>query len=836
MNSLMQDLRFSLRQIKRSPGFMIAAVLTLALGVGANTAIFSLLDQALLRSLPVRAPEQLVVLSGTGKAWDGHSSDHGGGVEQSFSYPMYRDLRDRGTAFDGLIATAPAGVGVTRNNASNFADAEIVSGNYFSVLGVSAAQGRLMMESDDTKPGANPVVVLSHHYWQTHLGADSRAVGETISINGFPFQIIGVSAPTFQSAVWGQVPDIFVPMSMLDQVIPGRGKRLQDHTDRWMNIIGRLKPGETAQHAQVAMAPLWHALRAEELKGLGTKSQRFVDEYLTRSELLIAPGARGLSYDRESLQKPLYAVMGMALLVLLIAAVNVASLLLVRSAARVREFSLRYALGANARRVVQQLLLEGALIGVAGGTTGLLIAPMCLRALVQRLSADGSTAFSTALDARLLAFNFAVALAVSVLFSLAPAMQLLRPDIVNSLKQQTTTASGGTLTFRRLIVSLQVGLSVLLLVGSGLFVRTMQNLRHVDTGINTSHLITFHVDPQLSGYAKEKIPALHQQILDTMATLPGVQSVGATTDQELGDMGHTGDVTVEGYTAPPDEDFPIEIPYVSANFFHAMQEPVLAGRSFTEDDDATHPLVGIVNESFAKHYFTNPAAAVGRRVVGGDGKPGEYMTIVGVTRDAKHANLRDAVSPTLFSPLKQCKFAGQLYLYIRTATPPEQSFAMVRQAMKQIDPGLAVDEMRTMEEQIDTTLSNERMIELLAISFGLLATVLAGVGLYGVLAYSTAQRTREIGIRIALGSSRLGVSRLVLTDVLRLAGIGIVLAIPCSVLLARLLRSQLFGVSSADPLTLATVVVLIGMVAMIAAIVPARRASSVDPTTALRAE
>ncbi|MBB5318303.1 ABC transporter permease [Tunturibacter empetritectus] len=841
MNSFLQDLRFSLRQIRRSPGFMVTAVLTLALGVGANTAIFSLLDQALLRSLPVRSPEQLVVLSGTGKAWEGHSSNHGGGVEQSFSYPMYRDLRDKGTAvFDGLIATAPTSVGITRdvtqNRVSELVDGEVVSGNYFSVLGVKAAQGRLLTASDDTVPGGNPVAVLSYAYWQTHMGSDANVAGETISINGAPFVIAGVAAPEFQSAVWGQVPDLFVPMSMLDVVAPGKGKRLEDHTDRWMNIVGRLKPGETPQHAQMAIAPLWHALRAEELKALGSQPQRFVDEYLTRSRLLVAPGSRGLSYSRESLEKPLYAVMGMAFLVLLIAAVNVASLLLVRSAARVREFSLRYALGASARRVVQQLLLEGVLIGIVGGMAGLLIAPLCLRVLVQRLSTDGPTAFSTTLDARLLAFNFAIAVAVSVLFSLAPAVQLLRPDIVNSLKQQTTTASGGTLNFRSLVVSLQVGLSVLLLVGSGLFVRTMQNLRHVDTGINTSHLITFHVNPLLSGYAKEKIPALHQQILETMAALPGVQAVGATNDAELADTGHSGDVTVEGFTAPPDEDFRIEIPYVSANFFHAMQESVLAGRSFSEDDDAAHPLVGIVNETFAKHYFTTPAAAVGRRVVGGDGKQGEYMTIVGVTRDAKHGNLRDAASPTLFSPMKQAKSADQLYLYLRTATRPEQSFAMVRQAMKQIDPGLAVDELRTMDEQIDTTLGNERMIELLAISFGLLATMLAGVGLYGVLAFSTTQRTREIGIRIALGSTRLGVSRLVLADVLRLAGIGIVLAIPCSVLLARLLRSQLFGVSSADPLTLAGVILLIAVVAVVAAIVPARRASSVHPTTALRAE
>jgi putative ABC transport system permease protein len=815
---------------------MVTAVLTLALGVGANTAIFSLLDQALLRSLPVRAPEQLVILSAPGKMWDGHSGDNGAGVEKSFSYPMYRDLRDRGTAFDGLIATAPAQIGIARNSTSNLANAEIVSGNYFSMLGVGPEKGRVLAPTDDATPGSNPVAVVSFNYWKTHLGSDANVVGQMLSINGQPFQIIGVSAPAFQSAVWGQVPDVFVPMSMLEQIRPGRGRDLQDHKSRWMNIIGRLKPGETPERAQVMMAPLWHSLRAEELKALGTKSPRFVDDYLTRSELLVLPGSTGISYNRDGLEKPLYAVMAMAFLVLLIATVNVASLLLVRSAARVREFSLRYALGANARRVVQQLLLEGVLIGITGGAAGLVIAPMCIRVLVHRMDSDSASAFSTVLDARLLAFNFVVALAVSVFFSLAPAVQLLRPDIVNSLKQQTGTMAGGSLSFRRLIVSLQVGLSVLLLVGSGLFVRTMQNLRQVDTGFNTSHLITFHIDPLLSGYAKEKIPQLQQNVLDTMATLPGVQAVGATDDQELADNNHGGNVTVEGYNPPPDEEYDVEAPSVSAGFFHAMQVPLLAGRSFTEDDDSTHPPVAIVNESFVKHFFSSTAAAVGKRVARGDGKNPKFMTIVGVSRDAKHMTLRQEAPPTLFVPLRQTKAVDQLYLYLRTNTLPEQTFAVVRQAMKQIDPGLAVDAMRTMDDQIETTLTNERMIELLAISFGLLATMLAGVGLYGVLAYSTAQRTREIGIRMALGSSRLGVSRLVLADVLRLAGIGILVAIPCSVMLGRLLRSQLFGVSAADPLTLGAVVLLLVVVAFVAAIVPARRASSVDPTTALRVE
>jgi putative ABC transport system permease protein len=840
MHSLMQDLRFSLRQIRRSPGFMITAVLTLALGVGANTAIFSLLDQALLRALPVRDPGQLVLLSSPSKAWEGHTSDHGAGAEMSFSYPMYRDLRDRASAFDGLIATAPASVGVTRENASEMADAEVVSGNYFDVLGVPPAEGRLLTAADDAAPGANPVAVLSYNYWKTHTGSDAGVVGRTLSINGQPFQIVGVSAPSFQSAVWGQVPDLFVPMSMLDQVIPGKGKRLTDHTDRWMNIVGRLKPGETTERAQVTLAPLWHALRAEELKALGKQPKRFVDSFLTNSKLQVLPGSQGLSYSRDTMQKPLLAVMAMAVLVLLIAVINVASLLLVRAAARVHEFSLRYALGANSQRVVQQLLLEGLLIGVAGGAAGLMIAPACIRVLVNRMNTDGPTAFHTTLDARLLAFNFAVAIGVSVLFSLAPALQLLKPNLTSALKQQTSTQSvahsGGVLSLRSLIVSLQVGLSVLLLVGSGLFVRTMQNLRHVDTGFNTSHLVTFHIDPLLSGYPKEQIPALHDQVLEAMAVLPGVQGVAATNDPELADSGHSGNVTVEGYTPPPDEDFDVERPSVNPAFFHTLQEQVLAGRTFSETDDLTHPLVAIVNQSFAKHYFSTPAAAVGRRVAGGGGKNLTYMTIIGVTRDSRHANLRNNPVPTLFIPLKQDQAPNQLYLYLRTALPPEQTFATVRQTMKQINPKLAVDQLRTMENQIETTLSNERMIELLSIAFGLLATVLAGVGLYGVLAYSTAQRTREIGIRIALGSTRLGVSRLVLMDVLRLAGIGVAVAIPCSIFLGRLLRSQLFGVSTADPLTLAAVIVLITFVALVAAIIPARRASAVDPTTALRAE
>jgi putative ABC transport system permease protein len=837
VRNFVQDLRFALRQMRRSPGFVLTAVLTLALGVGANTAVYSLLDQALLRSLPVSKPEQLVVLSVPGKAWSGHSSDHGAGEEKSFSYPMYRDLRDQAKVFDGLIATAPAPVGIAHDRTSEVVDAEIVSGNYFSVLGVGPARGRLLSQADDGAPGANPVAVLSHHYWMTHLGADPNVVGKTIALNGHSFEVIGVAPENFQSAVWGQTPDLFVQMSMLDTVIPGKGKRLTDHTDRWMNVLGRLREGETTAQAEARVAPLWHALRAEELKALGHKPPPFVDEFLTHSRLVIEPGARGLSYTRADMETPLVAVMAMASLVLLLAAVNVAGLLLVRSAARVQEFAVRYAMGARSARILQQLLIEGALIGVLGGAAGMLLAPAAMRLLVRRITAvDETSAFHATLDERLFFFGLAVALGVSLLFSLAPAIQLLRPDLVTALKQKASTATGGVLGLRRVVVSVQIGLSVLLLIGAGLFVRTIENLRHVNAGFNTTHLVTFNISPVLAGYQQAQIAALEVRVIDTMRNLPGVQAVAASDDSELTSNSHNGNVTVAGYTPPANEDFDVEKNIVNFDYFHAMQVPLVVGRAFNQADDAAGQPVAIVNETFVRHYFKSPAAAIGGRVANGGGNDLHYMTIVGVARDTRHTNLRDPSVPTLFMPLGQGDAPGRLYFYMRTAMPPEQMFATVRAAMQSVDAALTVADLRTMDEQVERSIANERMIEVLALAFGMLATLLAGVGLYGVLSYTTVQRTREIGIRIALGSSRTAITALVLREMVRLGVIGVVVAVPCAILMGRALRSQLFGVSAADPLTLTGVVLLMGVVGMVAAVVPARRAASVEPMQALRAE
>ncbi|NYF79638.1 ABC transporter permease [Granulicella arctica] len=841
LQNVAQDTQYGARQLLRSPGFALTAILTLALGIGANTAIFSLLDQALLRSLPVRDPQQLVVLEGTGKAWEGHSSSHGGDQEAYFSYPMYSDLRDQNKAFQGLIATSPSELSMTWHNAAEIASSEIVSGNYFTVLGAQAYKGRLLTQSDDGAPGANPVAVLSYDFWKNHLGAETNIVGQSLALNGHPFEVIGIAAPGFHSAVWGETPKLFVPMSMLEQVIPGQDKRLSNHKDRWLNILGRLHEGESTEQAQAAMAPLWHALRAEELKALGHEPPRFVLEFLTNSRMLVLPGARGFSYSRDDLQEPLLVVMGMAILVLLISSVNVASLLLVRSAGRVREFSLRVALGARNGRIVGQLLLEGLMIGVLGGTVGLLLAPIALRVLVHRLSGpgDSSYSFSSALDTRTLLFNFGAAVVVSLCFSLAPALQLRRPELTTTLRESSSTGSGGLLSLRRVIVCLQIGLSVLLLVASGLFVRTMQKLRAVDVGFNTNHIVGFGIRPNLAGYTPEKIPALQQHIVDTLSAIPGIEGVAATDDSLFTGSTHGGNISIDGYTPAPDEDIDIEKTAINPAFFSTMQVPLLAGRTFSETDGETSPKVAIVNESFARHFFGSVRNALGHHLVEGDPTKLVFDTeVIGVVRDYKHTGIRDLPEPTLYRPLKQSptQAVRETYLYLRTATAPADSFQAIRHAMQQLDPTLAFDTMNTMDQQIDEALRDDSIVTLLAVSFGVLATLLAGVGLYGVLAYSTAQRTKEIGIRIALGSSRLAISRIVLIDVLRLAGVGIAIALPLAYGLSHLLRSQLFGVSPADPVTLATTILLVAGVALVAALLPAYRASSTNPMDALHTE
>jgi putative ABC transport system permease protein len=835
MTGFSQDLRYALRQLAKAPGFAAVAIVTLALGIGANTAIFSLLDQALLRSLPVKDADRLVILQSVG-SFNGHTSSR---TDENFyfSYPMYRDLRDRNSVFASLIATDYAAVGVQWHNQPELVGAELVSGNYFDALGIRPALGRLMVADDDRVADANPVVVLSFSYWQRRLGSDLSVVNQSILVNGHPFTILGVAPPGFHSVVMGDTPDLFVPMTMKAEVRPGF-KDLEDRTSRWLNIIGKLKPGLTREQAEAGINPLWYSIRADELKQREHSSEHFKESFLTKSHLFVRDGAKGFSPLRSDVQTPLLIIMAMVGLVALMASANVGSLLLVRAAGRMREMSVRYALGAKRARVVQQLLVEGLMLGLAGGALGIAIAPSISAWLINMIwsSNPGDLPFSSHPDLRILFFNFALALLVSLLFSLAPAVQFWRPNLAPALKQQAMTAGGGPLRFRRISVAVQIGLSILVLVGAGLFVRTLQNLKSLNVGFETDHLVTFGVQATLAGYRPDQTRELDQQILQTLATLPGVRSVAGTTDPELADDNTGKNITLSGYTEKENEDMGVEAPEVSPGYFSTMGMPLLAGRELTEQDHDGTQKVAVVNESLARHYFGEPQRAVGQYFAWGGGTVKPDTEIVGVAKDARHTGVRQEILRTIFTPYLQDKDLRSMTFYVRTWQSPESVEATLRRAMQTLDSKLVLDNFRTMQEQVEDNLIADRVIAILASAFGVLAVLMAAVGLYGVLAYSTAQRTREIGIRIALGANRTSVMRMVLVEVLWLAGISIAVALPASLLLTHAARSQLFGISSSDPLTLVVVTMLVATVALASALLPARRAARTDPMKALRYE
>ena len=830
-----QELRYAVRQLRKAPVFTLVAVVTLALGIGANTAVFTLLDQALLRALPVSHPEQLVRLQFTGST-RGHFNSFGGDDHDYFSYPMYRDLRDQNQVFESLIASDLQNVSVTWNNRPDLVGCELASGNYFEALGLQPAMGRLFVPADDM-PNSSPVVVLSFNYWKRQFGSDPRVINQTLLINAHPFTIVGVGPPGFHSIVGGSTPETFVPLTTKNIITP-RWQDLEDFNSHWMMVVGRLKPGVSRAQAEASLQPLWHALRAAELAKIPNASERLRRTYLDESRIVVMGSARGFSPLRDQIGTPLLIVMGMVVLLVLMACVNVSSLLLVRAAGRVREMSVRYAMGAGRWQIIRQLLTEGMLLGLLGGALGLLLAPAVSSVLIHRVAGDTATElpFSSSLDARILLFNFALAMAVSLLFSLAPALRFLHPDLANSLKQQSTTSAGGPLRFRRALVGVQISLSLLLLIGAGLFVRTLHNLRTLDVGFATDHLVSFGINPRLAGYQTDQVFPLYRRVTQTLSSLPGTRAVAGTDDPDLANTDDDGNIVIAGYDEREDEDMQVEMPAVTPGYFATMQVPLLAGRDFNDDDGVGKPNVAIVNLAFARHFFGTPQNAIGHSV-GFDGAHGKRDTeIVGVVGDTRHSRVRDDVKRTVYRPRFQLDNPSELVFLVRTWQPPEAALSSIRGAMQQFDSKLALSNLQTMDVQISDNLSVERMVALLAVSFGVLAMLLAAIGLYGVLAYATALRTREIGIRMALGAQRGTVMGLVLRDVLWLAGISIAATLPLALVLGRLLRSQLYGISAADPVTLLAGTLLVAAVALLAALLPARRAASIEPMKALRTE
>lgn len=836
MDSLFQNIRYALRQLRKKPGFTLVAVLTLAVGIGANAAIFSLVDQVLLKQLPVNDPNRLVMLKFIGSD-TGHTSSYGGDQGQYFSYPMYRDLRDQNSVFEGMLCMFPAQVGVQWHDAPTLANSELVSGNYFSLLGVKPLLGRLFIPQDSATHGASPLVVLSYHYWTQHFASDSSVINQAVQINGNPFTIIGVVEPGFNSAITGTMPDLFVPITMKGQMTP-LWDELEDRRSRWLNIVARLKPGMTVRQAEAGISPLWKSLRAVELESIPSKSQQFRDRFVAKSYVTLLDGSKGFSPLRENLRVPLLILMGMVALLTLMATANVGGLLLVRGAGRVREMSVRYSLGATRAKVARQLLAEGLALGLTGGVLGLSLSPLLTRALINFINPTATTAGMTSLsstpDRNVVLFCFLISVAASLIFSLAPILQFYRPNVAVALRQQTGTTETSHARFRRSTVGVQIGLSLVLLVGAGLFSRTLANLKSVDVGFLTDHLLTFQLDPHLAGYQSSSVTPLYKRLLNVLGAEPGVQSVGMTDDPVLAQSNDTSSIKIPGYQAQEGENMSFEWEHVTPSYFSTLRLPLIAGRVFSETDTPTTARVAVVNESFVRRFLGTPDQAIGKTFSAG-GKDAT-LVIVGVVKDAKHYSVHDKPGPIYYSPIFQDAEPSAVAVYIRTKQAPEDAAGTVRRAVADIDSKLVVDSLQSMDSEIDGTLTSERMLSFLASSFGIAAAFITAIGLYGVLAYSIAQRTREIGIRMALGATREAVVKMVVREVLILTGCSVALAIPVSIMLGSLAKSQLYGVTYRDPVTLVAVTLAIGLVALLAATVPARRAVQVQPITALRYE
>jgi len=841
MQTFIQDVRYALRQIARTPGFALTVIITLALGIGANSAIFTIFDQVILRMLPVHNPKELVRFEWKG-SFSGSMSSFGGDERNYFSYPMYKDLRAQNTVFTDILAADRAGVGISWHDQAETKDAELVTGNYFDLLGLRPAIGRLMTQSDETAKNANPVVVLSYDYWKTHFNAEQDVPGKTLLINGQPFTILGVAPEGFYSAIGGYKPGVFLPVSMSEVAMPWTAQRndFSNHKSVWLTLVARLKPGVTRERAESALAPLWYSLRAQELASYSHASARFKDGFLNKTHLSVIDDSSGFNPQRDDLRLPLLVLMGMVGVLAAMCAVNIATLLLLRAAGRVREISMRYALGAARSRIISQLLVEGGVLGACGAIAGVGLSPVIAQALVRMMTNRDDIAdapYSASIDLRILGFTLALSLLISVAFSMAPALQFLRPRLAEALRQNTGTSSRASQRFRKVAVGFQISLTVLLLGGAGLFVRTLSNLRSQDIGFQIAHLASFGVDPTNAGYGEDRSVQVETSVLDTIQQIPGVLRVAGTTDPEISGDSTNSNYTVQGHVAAEDDKMDFESPWITSDYFATLRQPILAGREFTPADTKGSPLVAVVNSTFAKRFYGNPQNALGRLIAQGGGNDVKLdTTIVGVVGDIKHESMREAPRGTVYRPYFQQPHPGGLQLYALTAQDPVVVESTIRERIHRLDPKLVVDDMRTMEQQIDQSISNERAMAMLAMSFSVLAMLMTAVGLYGVLAFATTQRTREIGVRMALGAQRSQVVLLVMREMALTAIIGVAVALPAAFGLSKLMQSLLYGVQPGDPITFIASVLISALMVALAAAIPARRAASVDPMKALRSE
>jgi len=826
------DLRFAVRSFGRSPSFTVTAVLSLALGIGATTAIYSLVDQVLLRQLPIREPERLVLMD-----WNGSPAADGWGSGNLMSYPICRDLQMQERFFEGVLCRHPTTINLSTGDEPKPAAAEIVSGSYFSVLGVQPALGRLFGSEDDLKPGAHPVVVLSYDFWKNQLAASPDIIGRKVLMNKYPMTVIGIAGAAFRGVDIGEVPSLWIPAMMKAQATPA-WDRLLDRRAIWMHVFGRLKPGITLEQAKAGLQPWFKAMLEEDTRREGfprlTAEQR---QRFLASTIELTPAPQGRSGLRRRLTRPLWVLFAATALLLALACLNVAGLFLARGSARDREITTRMALGASRGRIGRQLLADSILIAITGGALGAFLAPLAARALIAFLPRDAAAIdLQSAIDSRLLAFAFLVSSAAGVVSGIAPALQAGRVSLVSSLRERSGAALGG-IRLRKAIVTAQIAFTLVLVIGAALFVQTLTGLMAKGPGFSTSSLVSFGLDPLRSGYTSSEGSRLIRRVHSELRTLPAVQTSAVAGLQLL-----TGGIWISRMTIQATEriitDRGVHLNAISPGFFATLGTRIVVGRDFNERDSLPVGETGgrsaIVNESFVRRYFSerNP---IGSRIgMGARPDTRTDIEIVGVVADFSYRSLREETEQAYFPILEGRVGSGNFYVRVRGT--PDSALQSIRTIVHHVDPTLPIEHFRTLDEQVSRSLNTERMLAAVSGAFGTLALLLSLVGLYGVMSFVVTQRTREIGVRLALGATRSSVVWLVLRDAAVMIAAGIAIALPCVWALGRLVESQLFGVQPTDAFTIAAASLLLAAVVLGAALVPAYRASTVSPVDALRFE
>jgi len=833
MQNLWKDITFGLRMLAKSPGFTAIAVITLALGIGANTAIFSLMNQILLRQLPVKNPDELVILRSPGPM-TGHISSDGDDAE-SFSYLMYKGLRDNNSVFSGILARYSFSASVASRGQTDRASGELVSGNYFEVLGVEPAVGRVLSQDDDRVPGAQPVVVLSHSYWTRHFGGDPSVLNKVLLINNVEMTVVGVSQTAFSGVQVGKTPDLFVPLMMTQQMTTN-GKTLDGWNNYWMTLLARRRPGISARQAEAGINAVYRPLLEEQLPQITSawnedKRQRFLDK-----KIFLSSGARGRTIVQRDSGGQIITLFVMVVLVLLIACTNVANLLLARGASRQREFAIRTAMGASRGRMIRQLLAESLLCAFGGGALGILLGTWLMRILTPIVVANaGVQGLTEKLDPSVLTFAIGATVLCGIFFGLIPAWRVTRLGVSDVIKDQGSTASASVshVGFRKALVAGQVAFTMLLLAGAGLFMRSLWNLRNQDLGLKTDNVITFSIQPSLNGYDTPRAIALFDQLRARLAALPGVRSVGTGDVPTLSGEDEGGNITAEGAPQLAEELQDVEHDAVSPAYFSTLGIPLLSGREFREADGTAAPKVAIASEAMVKRFFPgrNP---LGAHFAFGGGKVKPDIEIVGVAKDVKQEHVSSAIQPYVYVRYAQRPKVTEMTFYVRSTQDPLLLGSALQGAVRELDPNLPVYDVKTMERVVEEDLFSARMVAVLSASFAGLAALLAALGIYGVLAYVVVQRTREIGIRMALGAVAGQVRLLIVKEVGFMVLVGVGVGLPLAYGLARFSESLLYGVHAGDPAVYLLGLGFIGLIALAACLLPARRATRVDPLVALR--